>query len=109
MTLVQDGTTRRRKMLGESVPNIGFRRPQVVPIGGSFSTWGIDRDQFIIEAADARLDQQVLQNYFRQFVGALAEVMIANMPQRIEVMIANMPQRIDEIEGRPVVVRERVP
>src|SRR6266550_6848000 len=45
--LVQDCPTGRRKVLGARVPEIVFRRPQVAPIGGSFSTLGIDRDQFM--------------------------------------------------------------
>src|SRR6266851_9408037 len=96
--LVQDCTTGRRKVLGARVSDIVFRRPQVAPIGGSFSTLGIDRDQFMSEAADAGLGQQLLKNHFRLFVGALAEL-----------MIANTPLRIDEIEGRPIVVIESTP
>src|SRR5207302_4759625 len=98
VTLVQNYTTGRRKVLAARVPDIGFWRSQAVPIGSSFSTLGIDRNQFLIEAADSGLSQQVLQHHFRQFVGAFAEV-----------MIAQMPLRIDEIEGRPIVVGERLP
>ncbi len=66
------------------IADIVFCRPQAVPIGGSFSRLPIDRDQFIIDAADAGLGQQLLQNHFRLFVGALAEVMRAKMPLRID-------------------------
>src|SRR5256714_14200097 len=56
--LVHDCPTGRRKVLGARVPDIVFRRPEVPPIGGSFSALGIDRDQFMSEAAaDAGLGQ----------------------------------------------------
>ncbi len=97
-TLVQYCTTGRRKVLGALIADIVFRRPQVAPIGGSFSSMGIDRNQFITDAADSRLGQQLLNNHFRLFVFALAEV-----------MMSNTPLRIDEIEGRPIVVRESPP
>ncbi|HEX6557065.1 MAG TPA: hypothetical protein VF026_30155 [Ktedonobacteraceae bacterium] len=65
VTLVQHYTTGRREVLGARVPDIGFRRPETPPIGGSFRTLCIDRDRFMSEATDARLGQQVLQNPFR--------------------------------------------
>src|SRR5579884_227163 len=98
VTLVQDCTTGRCKVLGALRADIGFRRPEAPPIGGSFSPLSIDRDQFVIEATDSGFSQQVLNNLFRLFVGTLAVV-----------MIAKMPLGIDEIEGRPIVVRESVP
>src|SRR6266700_6364861 len=45
VTLVQDCSTGIRKVLGARVSDIGFRRPEAAPIGGSFSTLGIDRDR----------------------------------------------------------------
>src|SRR5437868_10658225 len=80
VTLVQNYTTARRKMLGARVPDIGFRRPEAVPIGSSFRTRRLDRHQVISDATDARLGQQVLQQHFRQFVGPLAEVMVPKLP-----------------------------
>ena len=59
---------------------------------------GIDRHQVIPDAADSGLGQQSLNNHFRLFVFALAEL-----------MMANMPLRIDKIEGRPIVVLEGTP
>src|SRR5436189_3160117 len=62
--LVNYCPTGRRKVLGARVPEIVFWRPQVAPIGGSFSTLSLDRDQFMIEAAEAGLGQQLLKNHF---------------------------------------------
>src|SRR5712691_2336466 len=78
--------------------DIVFRRPQAAPIGGSFSSMGIDRNQFMTDAADSGLGQQLLNDHFRLFVFALAEL-----------MMSNMPLRIDEIEGRPILVVESTP
>src|SRR2546422_1334026 len=61
-----------------------------------------ERGEPIMQRAEQQLlpltDLQVLQNPFRLFVGALAEVMIAQTPLRIH-----------NVKGRPVVIRERVP
>ena len=67
-------------MLGACVADIGFRRPEAAPISSNFHTLSIDREQFMIEAADTRLGQQALQHPFRLFVGALTKVMIAYLP-----------------------------
>src|SRR5437870_11642589 len=50
------------------------------------------------DAADSGPGQQLLNDPFRLFVFALAEM-----------MMANAPLRIDEIEGRPIFVLERTP
>ena len=50
------------------------------------------------DAADSGLGQQLLNDPFRLFVFALAEM-----------MMANMPLRIDEIERRPILVLESTP
>src|SRR6266536_1014693 len=97
-TLVQDCTTGRRKVLGALIADIVFRRLQAAPIGGSFSTTGIDRNQFMTDAADSGLGQQLLNNHFGLFVVALAEL-----------MMSNVPLRVDEVEGRPIVVVESMP
>ena len=91
-------TTGRREVLGARIADIIFGRLQAVPIGGSFDTTGIDRNQLVIDAADSGLGQQLLKNPLRLLVVALAEV-----------MMANLPLRIDEIERRPIVVVERLP
>src|SRR5260370_8195301 len=78
--LVQDCPTGRREVLGARLPKIVFRRPEVPPIGGSFSTLGIDRDQFMSDAADSGLGLQLLKNHFRLFVSALPEVITPNCP-----------------------------
>jgi hypothetical protein len=62
--LVQYCPTGRRKALGALIADIVFRRPQVAPIGGSFSTLGIDRNQFMTDAVDSGLGQQLLNNQF---------------------------------------------
>ena len=62
--LVHYCPTGRRKVLGALIADIVFWRPQVAPIGGSFSTLSLDRDQFMIEAAEAGLGQQLLKNHF---------------------------------------------
>jgi hypothetical protein len=50
------------------------------------------------EAPDSGLGQQLLNNHFRLFVFALAEL-----------MMSNIPLRIDEIEDRPTFVLESTP
>ena len=62
VTPVQDSPTGGRKVLGALVADIGFRRPQAPPIGSNFRTLGIDRDQFMINATDSCLGQQVLKS-----------------------------------------------
>ena len=96
--LVQHCPAGRRKVLGALIPDIIFRRLQAAPIGGHFETAGIDRDQVIADAAGAGLVQQSLNDHFRLFVRALAEVL---MP--------NTPLRIDEIQRRPILVPEGSP
>src|SRR5829696_507016 len=96
--LVQYRTTGRRKVLGALIAEIVFRRPQAAPIGGSFSTTGIDRNQVMAHAAVSGLFEQLLNNHLRLFVCALAEL-----------MMSNMPLCIDEIEGRPITVVESTP
>ena len=97
-TLVQYCTAGRRKVLGALIADIVFRRLQAAPIGGSFHTTGINRNQVVADVADSGLGQQLLNNPFRLFVFALAEL-----------MMSNMPLRIDEIEGRPILVLESTP
>src|SRR5260370_9284730 len=92
-TLIRQGNTGRRKVLGAFIADIVFGRLQVVPIGGRFSTTGIDRNQFMTDAVDSGLGQQLLNYQFRLFVFALAEL-----------MMSNTPLRIDEIDGRPIFV-----
>src|SRR5882672_9700700 len=96
--LVQYGTVARHKVLRTLVADIVFRRFQAAPIGGRLQATGIYRDQFMTEPAGSRLGQQLLNNLFRLFVFALAEL-----------MMSNMPLRIDEIEGRPILVPESTP
>src|SRR6266498_5484404 len=95
---VQCCTPGRRKVLGALIADIVFWGLQAAPIGGSFSTTGIDRDKIMSDAADSSLGQQLLNNHFRLFVFALAEL-----------MMSNMPLRVDEIEGWPIVVVESTP
>ena len=97
-TLVPYGTTWGRKVCGALIANIGFRRLQAVPIGGRFSTTGLDRNQLMTDAAETSLGQQLLNNPFRLGICAFAEV-----------VMANMPLRIDDIESRPILVLERTP
>src|SRR5215471_5412340 len=98
VTLVRPCTTGRCKVLGALIADIVVRRLQAAPIGGSFSTTGINRNQLLTDSANSGLGQQLLNNHLRLFVFALAEV-----------MMSNMPLRIDEIEGRPIFVLERTP
>ena len=53
---------RGRNVLDARVADIGFRRPEAAPISSNYRTLSIDRDQFMIEAADVCLGQQVLQH-----------------------------------------------
>src|SRR5260370_32212093 len=86
------------KVLGALIADIVFRRLQAAPIGGSFNTTRIDRNQFMADAAASGLGQQLLNDLFRLFVFALAEL-----------MMSNTPLRIDEIEGRPILIVESAP
>src|SRR6266545_4716749 len=95
---VEYHTTGRGKVLGTLITDIIFPRLQAAPIGGSFNTTGIDRYQFMIDVTHPGFGQQLVQNHFRLFVVALAEV-----------MMSNLPLRIDEIERRPIVVVEGTP
>src|SRR6266496_1395330 len=97
-TLVQCRTAWRRKVLGTPVADIVFRGLQVSPIGGSFRTAGIDRNQIVTDAAVSGLGQQLLNDSFRLFVIALAKL-----------MMANAPLRIDDIEVRPIFILESTP
>ena len=82
-----------------SVPDIVFRRPQAAPIGGSFEAAGIDRHRLVCRRRWLRpRASSVLNDHFRLFVGALAEM-----------MMADAPLRIDEIQRRPIVVAEGAP
>src|SRR4030095_12138805 len=56
-TLVQHCTAGRRKVLGALIADIVFRSLQAAPIGGGFRATGIDRNQFMTDAADAGLRQ----------------------------------------------------
>src|SRR5215204_3197567 len=55
--LVQYGTTGRGKVRGALIADVVLRGPQAVPICASFSTTGIDRNQFITVATDSGLGQ----------------------------------------------------
>ena len=55
VTIAYYEPTWRRKVLGALIADVGFRRPQAAPIGGSFRPTGIDRDQFMTDAADSSL------------------------------------------------------
>src|SRR5215212_2768185 len=96
--LIQYCTTGRGKVRGALIADVVLRGPQAVPIGGSFSTIGIDRNQFMIAAIDSGLGQQLLNCHLRLFVFTLAEM-----------MMSNMPLHIDEIEGRAIPVVEGTP
>src|SRR5829696_6502719 len=96
--LVQYCATGRGKVRGALIADVDLRRPQAAPIGGSFSTTDIDRNQFMTAAVDSGLGKQLLDDHFRLFVFALAEM-----------MMSNMPLRINEIEGRPIPVVESTP
>ena len=53
-TLVQYRAAGRRKVLGALIADVVFRRLQAAPIGGGFRTTGIDRNQFMTDAAGCR-------------------------------------------------------
>src|SRR5205085_5132893 len=59
---------------------------------------GVHRNQFLTDTTDSGLSQQLLDNLFRLFVIALAELMMPNAPLRIY-----------EIEGGPILVLESAP
>src|SRR5829696_10436528 len=80
---VQDRTVGGFEVLGALVAEIVFRRPQAAPVGCSFSTTGIDRNQLMTDAFDPGLFEQLLKGHLRLFVFALAEVMVSNVPLRI--------------------------
>src|SRR6266545_7499026 len=95
---VENHTAGRRKVLGTLIADIIFPRLQAAPIGGSFNTTGVDRNQLVTDIAYPGVGQQLLNDHFRLFVLALAVL-----------MMANLPLRIDKIERRPIVVVERNP
>src|SRR6266496_2104484 len=98
VTRVQDCTSGGGEVLGALIADIVFRRLQAIPVGGSFSTTGVDRNQFMTDPADSGLGQQLLNDHFGLFVFALAEL-----------MMSNLSLRVDEVEGWPVVVVEGTP
>src|SRR4051794_31359689 len=71
---------------------IGFRRPQGVPVGGLGKAAGVDADSVLVDA------QQLLDRSLGFLVGALAEV-----------LEPDTPEAIDDVDGRPVVAVERPP
>src|SRR5438552_11022598 len=71
--LVQYRAAWRGKVLGAVVADIIFRGLQVAPIGGSFSTAGIEGNQVVTDPAASGLGQQLLNGLLRLLVSALAE------------------------------------
>src|SRR5215471_4496289 len=78
ITFVRYCSTGRREVLGELIAEIGLGRLHVVPISGNFKTAGIDRNQVASDSADSGLGKQFLNDPFRLFVSALAELMMPN-------------------------------
>src|SRR6267378_6839871 len=85
-------------MLGTVISRVVLRRLEVAPSGGSLEAARIDRGEIMADAAVSRLEQQLLDDPFRLFVTALAEL-----------VMANAPLRIDDIERRPILVIQCVP
>src|SRR4029450_8558539 len=78
-TLVRHCPLRRREVLGAVVADLVFRRLQAAPIGGGFDPTRIDREEVVADAALAGLREQALNDHFRLFVCALAEVGVAGV------------------------------
>src|SRR5882724_3989981 len=89
---------RRRKILRTVIAQVIFRGFQVAPVGCSFNASGVDCDQFMADVPCAGLGQQLLDDFLRLLIPALAEL-----------MMSDMPLRIDKIEGRPILIAESTP
>src|SRR5215510_9622729 len=96
--LVEGSASRRCEVLGALVAHVVFARPQVAPIGCRFNAATIHYAWLAADLAGSGLCQQFVDDHFRLFVRALAEVMMPDTALRIE-----------EIERRPILVAERAP
>jgi hypothetical protein len=98
MRRVQDRTVRRHEALAALIPEVVFRGPQAVPVGGRLDTGGIDRDQVLVDALGAGVGKQSLHDHFGLFVVAFTEA-----------VVADLSLGVDEVQGWPVVVGEGTP
>jgi hypothetical protein len=94
----QHRTVGRGEVLGALVAEVVLRRPQAVPVGGSFHPTAIDRDQVLVDAAGAGLGQQLPKDHLGLLVAALAEA-----------VVPNLSLCVDDVQGWPVVVVEGGP
>src|SRR4051812_22992468 len=83
---------RRRDVLTASGAEIGLGRVQVIPVGRGLYAKPFDRDELAIEA------EQPLDQPLRLLVASFAEV-----------LILDDALGVDEVQRRPVVVREGAP
>ena len=80
------------------VPEIRLAGPEVVPVGLHLCSLCVRRDEAGLDPRDARLGEELLD---RQ-LGALVLTFT-------EVVVPDASLRVDEVQRRPVVVRERTP
>src|SRR5882762_2885172 len=83
---------------GLVVAEVALRRPEVLPIGLHLVAVRFDRGQSWSQVFDARLGEELPDDHLRSLVITFAETV---MP--------DLTLRVDEVECRPVVVRERPP
>nr|WP_292414757.1 site-specific integrase [Mesorhizobium sp.] len=96
--LVAHRTARRCKALSAFVTDVVFLRLEIDLVRGRLKATGVDRHQISAYALGASLREQPLNNHFRLFVRALAEM-----------LIANVSLCINKIERRPIIVVEAAP
>ena len=88
----------RREAAAPAIPEVRLGRSERPPVGGDLEALRVHRDEFRIEALDARLEEQLLDDHLGHGVLALAEV-----------VVADPSLGVGDVQGRPVVVGERLP
>ena len=80
------------------VAEVGLGRLEVGPVGLNLEALGRDGDEVAGDALASGLAQQALDDHLALRVAALAEV-----------VVADPALRVGDVDGGPVVVRERLP
>ena len=101
---VVDASLVRREPSGGSeavcspVAQVRLARPEAAPIGGYFRALRVHGDELVLDPFDPGFGQELLDHDLRPVVVAFTEPV---MP--------DASLGVDEVQSRPVVVRERVP
>jgi hypothetical protein len=88
----------RDEVLRLAIPEVRFGRVQCVPVRGHLGTARIHGRELTHGNVGARVYQQLLDHDLRTLVVGLAET-----------MVPDAPLGVDEVQGRPVMVREGLP